>query len=135
MQGRHSVFFQGGDKILTDSLGEKAKYEEKKMLCAETQKNHYCSNSGGHMPPLPPPKWRPEYMKVNVRQIHVPNMDTTPHAAQQIKLRPTLPDPSAMPFGAMNIPEPSKTKIYCIHNIIVWYTHSFCTVYTLVCMV
>jgi len=50
-QGRHFSFFQGGGgEILTNFLGG-AKYEEKKSLCAKTQKNHYFSNSGGGIPP------------------------------------------------------------------------------------
>jgi len=49
-----SVFSRGGG-ILTDFLGG-AKYEEKTVLCAKTQKNHYFSNSEwGQMPPAPLP--------------------------------------------------------------------------------
>jgi len=60
IQGRHFSFFQGGGTILTDFLRGGAKYEETKLLCAKTQKNHYFSKSGAANAPLPPQNDVPE---------------------------------------------------------------------------
>jgi len=52
-QGRHLSFFPGMGKILTEFLGGGAKYVEKKMVYATTQKSHYFSNTGGGNALLP----------------------------------------------------------------------------------
>ena len=37
---------------------------------------------------------------------NIPNVATSPHIAQLIRLRATDPEPSVTPFGDMKIPEP-----------------------------
>jgi hypothetical protein len=42
------------------------------------------------------------------KALNSPSIDIIPHTIQLIKLKPTLPDPAATPFGEIKIPDPSK---------------------------
>ena len=42
----------------------------------------------------------------NVKLTDLPKKDMTPHIAQFVKANPTEPDPSAIPLGEINIPDP-----------------------------
>lgn len=41
---------------------------------------------------------------------YFPSMEMMPHIVQLMRQKATLPEPSATPFGEMNIPEPDKEK-------------------------
>ena len=40
----------------------------------------------------------------------LPKREKNPHNAQFVKANPTEPDPSAIPLGEMNIPEPKNVN-------------------------
>ena len=54
-------------------------------------------------------------------------MDMIPQASHSIRLRPTLPDPSATPAGDTNIPEPVEefdNLSYYMYVMAIGYHHS-----------